>query len=504
MGSRALRRDAARPLSELLFSAWFLVPLAVILAAFLASQFFSLTPRYLKLLVGAAFFASVLRLSLDRSLAFFCVLIPVPTFIFIADTNVLFVAFLLVGWAIQMGRGLAPRPVRTPIDWTVAAYLGVHVLSFINVDSSSALVEGLRVMQFLTAGIVFYILIVNILRTEEQLRRVLIALAVSASFVYLTGLVEYFGNGYQLVPEWFLYRGGHSPPSGGRIGGVFGFHGLLADWSAMMFYLQLVMALRARSNWARTWYYVLCGLSLAMIVLSVNRGGAVIFVLGGLYFLWLMRRQIRLAWVLLLAPIAAFASTVVELATGHWFTRLQLIGRIVNTQLQRGVPETRVAVWKAIWEKIPEHAIIGHGPFYDLKGGITAGVYWPHSAYLFYLYTTGVVGLLIFLWLIVKTLWVSRPRGPVDFRNDPVAKVTQALMHIQLWMFALAQIRDEHQRGNVYVYVMWLILGLAVASSAMVDRARSLGRRAVPGSWPERPPLRLDPVRPTLPGTPLT
>jgi hypothetical protein len=35
---------------------------------------------------------------------------------------------------------------------------------------------------------------------------------------------------------------------------------------------------------------------------------------------------------------------------------------------------------------------------------------------------------------------------------------------VQVVQFAMAQLRDEHQRGNVYIYIMWILFGLAVAS----------------------------------------
>jgi len=41
-----------------------------------------------------------------------------------------------------------------------------------------------------------------------------------------------------------------------------------------------------------------------------------------------------------------------------------------------------------------------------------------------------------------------------------------------------AQVRDEHQRGNVYLYVMWILFGLAAVSGRLVREARTRARTA--------------------------
>jgi len=347
-------------------------------------------------------------------------------------------------------------------EWAIPVYLGCHLLSFINLESEFALAGARDTMVFVLAGCLLYVLVVDGLRTESHLRLALHAFCVTAAFVDVSAIADYY-YGFRLVPEWFLYSQGTLGPMeiGGRAGGVFGSHGLLADFSAMSFYLQIVLGMRAHSRPAKWFFYGLAVLSVHMTTLTSNRGGAVIWVLGGLYFLWFNRRRVGWVRVALFAPVAALLSGVFGLFGERVLYQVRVLDRLAKTRFLRGVPENRVEVWTSVIGRVPEHPWIGHGPFIDLRRGAASGMHWPHNAYLFYLYTTGILGLLSWLWILCKMIWLSFPRGPVDFKRDSLARVTMVVFHMQIIMVAMSQLRGDHQRGNVYYYYMWILFALA-------------------------------------------
>ena len=462
MAMARARQGYTRPFSELALSPGLLLPLAVLLGAFLAYQFFQLTPRYVKLLFAVSVFLGLVRLPFHAALAVFLVLWTAPTFVFIGDTNVLFIGAMTVFWIVRRRIGVLPRREQTPLEWAIPVYLGCHLLSFINLGSEVALAGARDTMVFTLAGCLFYVLVVDGLRTESHLRLALYALCVTAAFVDLSAITDYY-LGFRLVPEWFLFAPAtmERVEIGGRAQGVFGFHGLLADFSAMSFYLQVVLGMRAQRRAAKWLFYGLAVLSVHMIALTANRGGAVIWALGGLYFLWFNRRRVSWVRVALFSPALALLGGAFGLLGDRIFYQVRVLDRLAKTRFLGAVPENRVGVWTTVVNHVPEHPWIGHGPFIDLRRGATGGMFWPHNAYLFYLYTTGIFGLLSWLWILFKIIRLSFPRGPVDFKLDSLARVTMAVFHIQVVMFAMSQVRDEHQRGNVYYYYMWILFALA-------------------------------------------
>lgn len=469
-------RDNAyrRPLAELMFSPWVLLPVALILGAFLGFQFFSLTPRYVKLLFGIAFFIAVVRLPFSRAMILFLIMWPAPTFIFLADTNVLFLGVMLAVWITRTIMGTEARPVRSPLSWCLGVYLLAHLLSFINITDPFYLAGAGQSMVFMIAGVVFFILLLNALRTERDVELALKALSVTAVIVYATALSEYHFR-VRLIPEWFIFAPAlvDSIWLSGRLGGLFGSHGLLADFSASCFYMHLLLGMRSRRLAARLLHYSLCFLALYVVAITANRGGAIIWCLGGIYFLWLYRHRIRWSRAAMILTGGAGGVLALGVTFGGLMQRFTIFTRLSQTQLERGVPENRVHVWNLMVNKVADHLWIGHGPFVDLRPGFSGAIRWPHNAFLFYLYSTGVVGLLSYLWILGRTIWMSRPRGAVDFARGPFCRAAQALFHIQVIMFAASQMRTDHQRGNVYIYFMWLLFALALVATRLVKERKA-------------------------------
>jgi len=471
------------------------VPAAVLLGAVVAYQFFHLTPRYVKLIFGLLFLLAVTRLPFHLSMSMFLIIFPAPTFVFIGDTNVIFLGLMSVIWFLRVSLGRLPRRISSPVDWAILIYLGLHAASFLNIQDRVALDGALWNMQFMIAGAVMYFLLVQAIRTEEHLSAALKALCWTAVFVDVTAIAEYY-FGIRIVPRWFIFTPAQIAGFGqfGRAGGVFGFHGLLADFCAMSFYIQITLGLRAKTRRAKLAYYTLAALSILNILNSANRGGAVIWILGGIYYMWFRRREIRWTRLIVALPLGFAVVAGMGIASEKVLSRVRLITRLAQTQLVRGIPANRVIAWRIIVNRLPEHLFLGHGPYIDLRRGITGELYWPHNAYLFYLYTTGVTGLLSYLWILGKIIWLSFPRGGVSIKRDSLARVTQAIFHLQVVLFALGQIRDEHQRGNVYIYYMWILFAFAVIGQRMARQEREAARAA-------RAPQAASPAGgPALPG----
>jgi hypothetical protein len=469
MERRALSRaDSPRTIPEWFVSPWFYILMALAVGV-IAAQLVTghLAPRWIKALVGLVFLFGLFRLPLYGAVCFFLIAFPFPTYVFLGNTNIIFVAMMLAIWAIKVRLGREPVPPKTYLDFAAGAYILVHVLSFFNVSTKSNLFSGIFQLQFLGLAVGLYFLVAKVLRTEQHLRIALKSLAVTSLLVSITGVMEFFVPTLRLIPDWFISAGpsGLRFAEGGRVGGVFRFHGLLADFCAIMFMLQAYLFVRSKSVTARAFYAALMVAGVFQIFVTANRGGFIIWAIGLVYLVWIGRGGLTVRRVVVALPILLAAGVALEAATAKYGRVITLFQRLLTTQVERGVPDTRIEVWANVLREIPQHLWIGHGPYYDLLGGRSAlGRQWPHSAYLMYLWTTGILGLLVFLWILGKTLVKSYPGGKLRLGRVSFAHGAMAVAHVQVLQFALAQVRDEHQRGNVYPFLMWALIGLAVAA----------------------------------------
>ncbi|MBD3163042.1 MAG: hypothetical protein GF346_11515 [Candidatus Eisenbacteria bacterium] len=460
-GPRAISQLLVHPLVYLLVAAM----AGILLAALMTGN---LSARYVKALIGGIFFLFLIRLPLFAVVGLFLVIFAFPTYIYLGNTNVIFVLFMLVAWGVRVRLEKEPIPPKTFLDYAAWCYLAVHVLSLVNVESSENAIKGIQQIQFLGAAVALYFLISKVVRTERHLRLILYALTASSVLVSITGVMEYIVPTFRLIPDWFIAAGpaGKRLAEGGRVGGVFGFHGLLADFCAILFILQLYLFIRLRNVVVRFALAVLMFAGGFQIFVTANRGGFVVWVIGLLYMAWIGRGALTLRRILVALPLILLIGFGLGLFVEEYNEAITLFLRISTTQFERGVPDTRVVVWREVMAEIPNHLWIGHGPYYDLRGGTDkiGGRAWPHSAYLFYLWSTGVIGLAVFLWILVKVFFKSYPGGKLRLGRVSFAQGAMAVAHIQILQFALAQIRDEHQRGNVYPYLMWALFGIAVAA----------------------------------------
>jgi len=487
-----------RSLQETGFSSWFLIPMALILGAFFANQFFHIQARYVKLIVGLLFFLAVSSLPMYLSLCLFVAIFPFATFVSLGDTNFIFVSLLLVVWIVRIGLRQEPRPVRSPLAWAIPVFIGFHVLGFLNIDNAWDLRMNLQALIPPLVGVGIFVLLTNIFRTEKTLALLLKTLCFTSLLVDVSAVYGLFTGGESLLPTWYLYAAGISQV-GGRLGGALGAHDILADFSAFAFFLQIVLGMRTRNWWAKLYYYGLAVLGVVLIAATFNRGGAIILGIGVVLFLWHARHQLRWYRVAAFAGVLALALATALLATHFSLHDLVIVQRLQNTQLEGIVPDTRVGIWSEAIDRIREHPWIGHGPFVDINPETGRLSHWPHNGYLWYFYTIGIFGLLVWVWMLLKLIGLSRlPWRGTDFGRESWARVALSLLHIQLLMFVAAQGRTDHQRASAYLYLMWILFAITVIAHRLVraEASRppvepedtSFGRWSVEARYPGQSP----------------
>jgi hypothetical protein len=441
------------------------VVIAAALGIFFGSQVAGVSHRYAKLAVALAYVFILLRYPTVIGAGVFLLLYAFPAAIWIGNTNFIFTTFLAVAWLVRGGLG-RERVRGTYLDIAILAYVAVHLLSLVNVETSTQFSRSLLALRHLFIPIVFYYVVVNVGRSEAKLQFLARMLTLASVLVYATAFLQRFAPGVAFLPRWYVSVLGSRDifaPEVQRIGGVMS-HALLGDLAAVTCLLQIYLAVRAKGQplW-RAAHWLIAVVSVYVVSLTGNRGALIALVAGAIYFLWVFRREVT--WPRVLIGTLAFLGLLLigEKTLGRFQGNLTLLQRMASTYVERGIPDTRRVAWRYVWDRIMEKPILGHGPDYPL-GLFAPGqkAIWPHNAFLFYFFSIGLVGLPAYLYLVWRVLKRTWDRGGFRIGEAPFSRGMMAVCHIGIVQFLIGQLRTDHQRGDVFIYFMWILFALGV------------------------------------------
>jgi O-antigen ligase len=260
-----------------------------------------------------------------------------------------------------------------------------------------------------------------------------------------------------------------------RVGGPFFDFELLSEYCAINLLLVTLWVVRAQSMTRRIAYSLLLVLVTFTLFATVTRGAFIALFASLAYLTWILRRRIRLVpfTILVSAIVAGFLAMDFYVTN---FTRSgDVLARLMGTEFVGIVPESRTLAWRDGWERLWEHPLIGHGPYYSSQTG-TRTWYWPHNAYLLIANLVGLIGLGFFLTILVQLWRITRPT--VDRLTGPsYAKAFLVVAHVQLVLFIIDQTKIEFLRNPIYQFQVWLMFA-SFTAAYMVARQLDATERA--------------------------
>jgi len=434
----------------------------VVVAAFL--QFGGTTNlRWIKLILGLIVVAALVVSRLSIGIGVFLIVSLFPANIVLGPTNFVLAVLLFVAWMGKAALGRAPGISRTPCDVPLGLLTLAYVISWVNVTRDPFHIQQAwwYTQNQLGALIVFYMTYAALQKTSDA-KILMTFLQLMAFIIYATAVLE-VATGVSITGLGKIgeaqYRLGGAVV---RAGGLLGSHDMLADFCSINMPAHVYFLFRSRRGIDRLAFGTLTLLGIVVLFMTSNRGGLVGFFAGVAYFLFLVRNQVAVGlFVTLIAAFTVLFATTNALLSKAGRT-LSVFYRFANTRFYGILPETRVGVFDHFQYRIAAHPILGEGPYYRLRlPERDVMVFWPHNAFGYYWVTVGLLGMLSFLVLIGQVLvhtWRMRPKVlGKDLVRDFVL-----LAHIMVAVLVVTQQRTDFQRGFVFTYYVFFLLGFAM------------------------------------------
>jgi hypothetical protein len=472
-----------RGLDRTLDLAMRIVPVAALVAVgawFAARQALSPNQRAIKMALMLALAAFMFRFDMVYSIYLFSFLYLFPSGISIASSNIVLMTVIPMIWAVRAASARILLFRRSPLDAPHVLFLMAYFLALMNVESHRNLVLSLQVIWQQITVVLFFMLIFTLVDDEKKLMRVLKVACMAYTLVFSTALVQLAAPNATIIPGWIGMS--HKLSEGGeysarvtkmRISGALGNDANLSDFGAQVVCLIAFFAWRARNPAEKAFWYAALGVTLVAVLSTGNRGGFIGMAVAIGYGLYQFRRHLSFTRLVMIVS----AGLAVILAA-NWYLETYTyatspIERLLHTEMHGVVPETRTMTWWPSIQKSMQHPFVGHGPYFDIGEGLTFQ-FWPHNAYLYYLQTLGLIGLGAFLWILARVWKMSRGYRLRGSRGTEVGDLL-ALLHVSLIVFAIQQMRSDHQNSDIYPYHLWFLFGaIAVAHRLAVRRTREL------------------------------
>jgi len=382
-------------------------------------------------------------------------------------------------WALKMINREEIKFTSTPLNLPVLSFIAICTLSLIWSDT---FFTSLKELPLFLAGPLLYFLIVNNVRGEKQINRIISAVLLVGVVLGVYGIFQYNDIDFSF---WVPIAGRN------KIFGLFGNVGYFAGYLILPLSLSIPLFLISKNRTRKI--LLLIGILLMGTTLILTLARSSYLALGiSLFFMFLLfilsrgknfLKENKKPFMILFIVIIIVASLfIIPTPLNKPGTAIsQIKGRISITGITNAFSsERRVAIWKFTGMMIKDHPILGLGignykcntlkyqaEFFEKGDNRTIYTYGfaenAHNEYLQLWAELGIIGLAIFLWLIIayfiygiRYLKREKDKQRQGIMIGLMGAVTAFLMDSIFW-FPL--------HLSAHLSLFWLFIGLTMVMS---------------------------------------
>ena len=281
------------------------------------------------------------------------------------------------------------------------------------------------------APMLFFIVIINSIKTKKQIKNIILTLTLSGFIIALIALFYWFNK--DLTYDFRLQAFYNSP----NYLAMF-----LSPVLILSFYLYFIIKNKILKILLIIDYLLL----ITVIYLTYSYGAWLGLIGAAIFILIFLKFKLRYLFLFLLIIILFFSFQ----ASSYKFQGF----------LDFSYPslKSRLVIWQSSWEIIKDHSFIGIGPGmfqkYYLDEQINFELYpeWavpqPHNIFLAFWLQTGLIGLIGFFWLII-----------IFFRNYKPKILSSILLCVMIYILIHGLIDTTYWKNDLSV-IFWLIIAL--------------------------------------------
>ena len=454
------------------------IAMTAIVGYMAGTQIYKPNKRFIEAAAGGFLVLLLWKFSTLAALWMLLIMYQFPFSISWGSSNEIFMAIIVMFVLIRVATGVYKVTIDPKIRLPIILMVSSYILSFLNVQPELMKLALINTVSFFMAAS-FMVLIVNFVDDEEKLRRTLFFLMISISLYLGFTILELTFPNRVFVPNWLYttHRVG-LVAKGLRMGGPIHDYELSAEFFTLNAFIIFFMFVRSKRLLYKAMFGALLAIDLFMMFTTITRGAFFSLMLGAGYLLFLSRKDLNIVRVTYIVGVLALVLVVIEGVVARYTATGSLFERVVQTTFERGlVPANRVGTWFPAFERGMENPLFGHGAGWDFRGGLTQG-FWPHSLYLFVFNVSGFLGLGAFLFFMGKVLKSTFTGVKASIITSPMPEALMKIFHVIIIIFLFDQIKIEYLRNSMYMYYIWFLFGLVIATHNVILKNRAETERS--------------------------
>lgn len=301
------------------------------------------------------------------------------------------IAVTLVSFVLHMAFGRKAEYVSTPFQPCIAVFLGLAAYAAL---TGTAVLSSVKILMIYVIFTLAYVLIVNTVRTRSEWTALVVLLIFAAALVALYGIYQnYFLT--MTTQSWVDEKMFTDIKK--RVYSTLDNPNVLGEYFIMMMPIAFALLVRMRGNYQKA-VYALCNMLMFVCLMYTWSRGAWLGVIIGIVFFVLLKDR---RWLILCVAGILLMPSVLPASI---LSRLTSIGNMKDSSTAY-----RVAVWIGSARMLRDYWFcgIGLGPDAFLKiypqyalGGADFALH-SHNFYLQWIVDMGIVGILVYFWIII-------------------------------------------------------------------------------------------------------
>lgn len=308
-----------------------------------------------------------------------------------------------------------------------------------------------------------YLMVANLIRSQDGVRRMTNLLTASCTVVAVYGLWQYFFDGIELAyVDMSLFA-----DLGGRVYSTWENPNMLAEYLALLLPLLFARILQSE-RLLRGFGNLLCLAAASLCLVFTWSRGAWLGALIALFFMVLCLSHKAMSYVLLgLLP----AGAVLHLMPERMTRRFTSIGHMADSSVLY-----RIHLWRGVENMLDDYWLTGVGVGEKAFCTVYSGYALPgiesamhsHSLYLHLLCGLGIVGLIVFLTMLL--LWLRRALEYYRFGEWRNARLTVIGGVAGVAALLIMGLFDDIFYNYRIFFMFWAVMGLVMAQLRVGER----------------------------------